>query len=316
LAARLAARGWLARVKRASIEFQQVQNSTQGNDMQHGRRKYALGGWLGLAIVLAIAGAAYGQASMGNSYRVEVVSEPALIVDERGQSIADAKLGDRFPVLLEPKSVDDRYFVRTPTGVDGYISAKLVKRVVEYVPPPSADLPPLRTQENDSWWGRNWGWVAGGAALAVGGGALALAGGGGSDVGGESTAVSSPSSSPGGSPSSSPGSSSSYDGTYKGAGQWTYTRPDGSSSPVSGSMTVVVSGSSVTVHDRYGDPPARGSLGGNSFTASKSFTYYSKRATKVYKGTISGTRISGTISGTSEEPGGTGYDSGSFSVSK
>ncbi len=264
------------------------------------------------------------------TYEVWVIRDNAAVLDKADQVVTTLKRGDKLLVLGE---AEDLYLIQFNEATDKDLFIQ--KYSVSPKPPAIAKTDPTPPPPKSNWWSRNWGWVAGGVAVVAAGGAAGYAVYDSSRSDSDSSSAAPPPPAPSSSSSSSGGSSSSssssggssgssssssssggYDGTYRGTATWTYTPPSGAAERLSRSLSITISGSSVTVNDHYGNPPARGTLGGNSFTASKRFTYYGKDATKTYKGTVSGNRITGSISGQSTSSAGTGYDSGSFSVSR
>jgi len=121
------------------------------------------------------------------TYKVTVIREPAGIRNEGGERILDLQKGDILVVLQEAEG--NTYKVQTIEydQTVGYINRDLVKEEAETFAAKKESVVSATSEPPEkSWFGRNWGWVAGGAALLAGGGiglAAASGGGGGGDEG-------------------------------------------------------------------------------------------------------------------------------------
>ncbi len=139
-----------------------------------------------MACVLAsIVDAAAAEQAGVTTYKVTVIREPAGIRNEGGERILDLQKGDILVVLQEAEG--NTYKVQTIEydQTVGYINRDLVKEEAETFAAKKESVVSATSEPPEkSWFGRNWGWVAGGAALLAGGGiGLAAAGGSGGDGG-------------------------------------------------------------------------------------------------------------------------------------
>lgn len=167
-----------------------------------------------------------------------------------------------------------------------------------------ADAPAKVAPSGGDEGGIHWGYVAGAAAVA-GGVALLVAGGGGGG---------------GGSDSGSTNVTTNVNtraGTYAGSVTTCFTPDEGSPACETHGMTIVIDSSGRVLSETLNeDQQMTGQLSGDDFTLTADAPESDGEGEIVYAGTVVGSRIVGSISGSASSTNGAGSYSGSFTAGK